>query len=235
MKIQPGIDIVDLALYLKSYKTLVIADLHIGYEEALNKQGILMPRFQYKELSKRLLTIIDKTRPETIVINGDFKHEFGEISETEWRQALRVFDLLAKHSDIIIIKGNHDTILGPIADKRKIKVLDHYTIVDIYITHGNTIPKDMHFKKAKTIIIGHEHPAVSIREHARSETFKCFLVGKWKQKTLIVMPSLNLITEGTDILHQKLLSPFLTDVSKFDVYVAADKTYPFGKVHMLMP
>ena len=53
MEISSGIEIIDLALYLKKEKILIIADTHIGYEEALNKQGMLVPRFQFKEIIKR--------------------------------------------------------------------------------------------------------------------------------------------------------------------------------------
>ena len=80
MQVTPNIKIIDLALYLEKFKTLVIADSHIGYEEALNKQGILVPRFQFKELIQRLEKILKKTKPKTIVVNGDIKHEFGTIS-----------------------------------------------------------------------------------------------------------------------------------------------------------
>jgi len=90
-------------------------------------------------------------------------------------------------------------------------------------------------KKIKTIIIGHEHPAVSLKEGSRTETFKCFLKGKFKGKELIVQPSFNLVTEGTDILKESLLSPFLKqNLKNFNVYIVADKVYDFGKVSSLI-
>ena len=54
MNLTKDIEIIDLALYVKKQKILIIADTHIGYEEALNKQGILIPRFHFKELIKRI-------------------------------------------------------------------------------------------------------------------------------------------------------------------------------------
>jgi len=68
----------DLALYLEEYKTLIIGDSHMGFEEALNKQGILVPRFQFKETVIRLEKILKNVKPETIIINGDIKHVCGE-------------------------------------------------------------------------------------------------------------------------------------------------------------
>jgi hypothetical protein len=236
MKLSEDIEIIDLALYLHSHNSLVIGDVHIGFEEALNKQGILLPRFQFKDTVERLKKIFTAVpKLKEIIINGDLKHEFGAISEQEWRETLKFLDFLSNHCEkIILIKGNHDVILGPIARKRNIQVVEDHCIDDIFITHGNVIPKKQKLKKAKTVIMGNEHPAVSIREGPRSELFKCFLKGKWKKKLLIVMPSFNLVTTGTDILKEGILSPFLEqDLSKFEVLIVADKVYEFGTVGQL--
>ncbi len=274
MKILGNIEIVDLALFIN--KHLILSDFHIGYEEALNKQGILVPRFQFEEIIKRLETIFSKLKKkkiEKIVINGDLKHEFGTISDQEWRLTLRLLDFLGKHcKEIILIKGNHDTILGPIAKKRNVKVLGHYLIKapllknklkkrvslkntikkipinkralkklkiknnekNILVIHGDKIPDKALLKETDTIIIGHEHPAVSIKEGPRIELFKCYLLGKWKRKNLIALPSFNLVTEGTDILKEQILSPFLKqNLKNFNVFVVADKVYEFGKLRDL--
>jgi metallophosphoesterase superfamily enzyme len=81
----------------------------------------------------------------------------------------------------------------------------------------------MGLKGIKTIIIGHEHPAVSIHEGVRTELFKCFLKGKFKGRILIVQPSFNLVTEGTDVLKEELLSPFLQqELSDFECFIVAE-------------
>ncbi len=229
MKIRKGIEIVGLAL--KVYDNLVIADLHIGYEEALNKQGILIPRFQFDDIMKHLNNILKRTgKVKRIIINGDLKHEFGAISSQEWRHVLKVIDFLSGYCDeIIIIKGNHDTIIGPIAEKRNVKVMDMLIINDVLVVHGDKevkIPKNI-----KTIIIGHEHPAISIRDKMRSERFKCFLIGKHKGKQLIVMPSFHFVQDGADILKEKMHSHYLKQNLKgFRVIVVSNGIFDFGKL-----
>jgi uncharacterized protein len=234
MQIQKGIEITDLCLYIKKHKLLVIGDVHIGYEEELNKKGYLIPRIHYKETMQRLEKIVKEKDIETILFIGDLKHEFGTISETEWRNTLKLLDFCAKHCNkIILIKGNHDTILEPIAKKRKLEVVDEFIVDNILFLHGNIIPKHTleTIKDIKTIIIGHEHPAISIIDPPRVERYKCFLKGKYKNKQLIVLPSFNLITEGTDILKEQLLSPFLKqNLNNFEVFIVADKVYSFGKI-----
>ncbi len=223
MNLTKDIEIIDLSLYLKKYKILIISDLHIGFEEALNKQGVFIPRLKFKRMLERLKNITSKLKIEKIIINGDLKHEFGKISEQEWNDTLKFIDSL-KAYEIILVKGNHDTILEPIAKKRNIKIVDYYKIDDILILHGDEIVED---KEIKTIIIGHEHPAISFPSR-KDEKFKCFLLGKYKNKDLIVMPSMNLVTEGIDITKDKLLSPFLKDISNFKIYIIEDKVYDFG-------
>lgn len=231
MNILPNIKTIDLCLYLKEEKALILGDIHMGYEEALNKQGYLVPRHQYKMTAQRLQDNIEGLDIETIIINGDVKHEFGTISETEWRHTLRVIDYLASRCNrLLLVKGNHDTILGPIADKRNIEVIENFMAGDILITHGDIIPEEAKLKDVKTIIIGHEHPAISLTDYPRSEIYKCFLKGKWKSKDLIVMPSFNLVTEGTDVLKERLLSPFLKNIHDFRVYIVSDEILDFGKV-----
>jgi len=228
MEIIQGIDIVNLALFIKKEKILIISDLHIGLEEAYNKDGILIPRFQFPEIIKHLNKIFSRIKPKITVINGDLKHEFGIISQQEWSYVLKLLDyLIEKNQEIILIKGNHDTVLGPIADKREIKILNFYNPnKNITITHGHKILKNLN----KTIIIGNEHPAISFRER-KYEKYKCFLLGKYKNHKIIVLPSFNFVTEGTDITKEKTISPYLKqDLKDFEVFVVEDKIYKFGKI-----
>jgi putative SbcD/Mre11-related phosphoesterase len=236
MDIMAGIEIDGLALILKKYHALVLGDTHIGMEEALNKQGMLVPRFQTKEIYSHLEELFLKTKKfDKIILNGDIKHEFGTISEQEWRDTIKTLDYLGEHcQELILVKGNHDKKLGPIARKRSIKIVDHIVFGDIYITHGDKIPNNAEFAKAKIICIGHEHPAVSLAEGSRMETFKCFLKGAWRKKTLLVLPSFNFVSEGTDMLKEKSLSPFLAgNIGQFEVFVAGVTVYPFGKIKNL--
>jgi uncharacterized protein len=86
--------------------------------------------------------------------------------------------------------------------------------------HGDKIPDDLMTKDESTIIIGHEHPCIGIRNGERFEKIKCYLKGSYKEKNLIVMPSFNFVTEGSDILHEKSLSPYLKkrSIGEFEVY-----------------
>ncbi|MEK6939831.1 MAG: metallophosphoesterase, partial [Nanoarchaeota archaeon] len=227
MEISKGIKIVDTSLWFEAEKVLVINDLHIGYEEALHRKGVLVPRFQLEQIINKLKSILQKTKPAKIIINGDLKHEFGKVLRQEWREVLEFLDFLLRNvSEVIIIKGNHDPVIKPIADKKGIAVVSEYMIGDTLILHGDELVET----NAKRIVIGHEHPAITIREGSKWEKYKCFLKGTWKakrtgsgkegrgkymgnkEKELIAVPSFNPLLEGTDVLKEQLLSPFLDDI-----------------------
>ena len=227
-----GANMIDLALVVDN--NLIISDLHLGYEQALNAEGIMVPRFQYPKIIGRLEEIMQKTDCKRVVINGDLKHEFGRITRQEWKETLNCIKFLKEHfEEVVLIKGNHDNFTRFITGKIDLDVRDSYSTGDFLFLHGDKIPKDIESVNESTIIIGHEHPCIGLRSGERLEKIKCFLKGKFKGKNLIVMPSFNFITEGSDILHEKPLSPFLKNnaLNEFEVFgVENFEILYFGKI-----
>ncbi len=232
MNISKNIRLIDTSLYLEQERLLIISDIHLGYEEALNARGVLLPRFQYQETKKKMESILSQVQPEKILINGDLKHEFGSIMSTEWKNTLDFLDFLKAHcKELIIVKGNHDVILEPVTKKKNIHLVEYYTIGEYFITHGDKIIENLDSINATTIIIGNEHPAISLQKNTRKELYKCFLFGTYKNKQLIVIPSFNVLIEGSDILREQRLSPYIPqDLSDFHVYIVGDEIYDFGTV-----
>jgi uncharacterized protein len=233
------------SLYFPEEKLLAIADLHIGYEESLNKQGIFVPRVQFKQIMQDLEEIfgkIDKTKKKVdkIVIVGDLKHEFGEISSQEWREVKEVLDFLkGKAERVVLVKGNHDTILRPIAGRKELEVKDYFIYEGICFLHGNKIFPECLNKKVKIIVLGHRHPAVVLADDYKKEKYKCFLVGKWKGKQAIILPSFLPFVEGSDIVNigeNRMLIPE-KNLKDFEVYAVGDnagEAYGFGKLKDLV-
>ncbi len=225
-----GTSIVDLALKVEDY--LIISDLHLGYEQSLNAEGIMIPRFQYPLIIERLKEIQEKSSCSNIVVNGDLKHEFGQISRQEWNETREFLEYLKTNfNDIVLIKGNHDNFTRFIANKTDLEVEESFPIGDSLVLHGDKIiDPDPDIKK---LIIGHEHPCIGLRSGERLEKIKCYLAGKYKDSNLLVMPSFNFVTEGSDILQEKPLSPFLKAIPGGDLEVYAVENFevfPFGRI-----
>lgn len=236
-----NLKIIDLSLFFEKEKILILGDLQLGIEDSLAKEGILLPKFNLKKIKTRLENIFKETKElNEIIINGDLKHEFT-VSKQEWLEVFDLIEFLLKHTKkITIVKGNHDINLKPLLKFHDLKVYENYFIEKLkaFILHGDKIPdfKGNEFKKAKLLIIGHEHPAISLKHGIKKEKFKCFLKGKFKGKTLIVMPSFTDASIGNDILNEQILSPFLQEnLSDFEVWLIEDKPYYFGLLKNLEP
>ena len=231
-----GVSIVDLALEVDDY--LVISDLHLGYEQSLNAEGIMVPRFQYPLIIERLEEIQQKSSCDNIVVNGDLKHEFGQISRQEWNETQEFLDYLkANFDDIVLIKGNHDNFTKFIAEKTDLEVEEHYQIGDSLVMHGDKIQGNLGKLDADNLIIGHEHPCIGIRSGERVEKIKCYLTGKYEHLNLIVMPTFNFVTEGSDILREKPLSPFVKAIphSEMEIFAVENfEMFHFGKIRDIM-
>ena len=227
-----NISIVDLALKVEDY--LIISDLHLGYEQYLNTEGIMVPRFQYAHIIKRLEEIQRKSSCDNIVVNGDLKHEFGRITRQERNETQEFLEYLkANFDDIVLIKGNHDNFTRFIAQKTDLEVEERLKIGDSLVLHGDKIPSNLKGIKTENLIIGHEHPCIGLRNGERVEKIKCYLRGEYEDRNLIVMPSFNFITEGSDILQEKPLSPFLKRINgeELEVYAVENfEVFPFGKI-----
>lgn len=234
MEIHQGINADHTALWLPVQSILVVADIHLGYEEELRKKGVHLPLGEFNHQKKLFTRLLEQYKPKTIVLNGDLKHSFGSINRTEWKHTLELLDLLTATSNVVIIKGNHDTILEPIARKKSIAIRNYYKDNELLFLHGDVLPEPHLLEAVQTIIIGHEHPAIGLTNGIRTEQYKCFLKLLWQKRTLIVQPSTFSLTTGVDVLTHELKSPFLSDINKAHVYIVGEDTIlDFGRLNKI--
>src|SRR3989475_7146987 len=104
----------DFALFLRDERTLVISDLHLGFEGALAEQGVSIPRFQRRVVLERLGKMLDRGKAETVIIAGDFKHEFSKNLVDEWVEVKQVLRFLKDRVTPVLVRGNHDNYLATI-------------------------------------------------------------------------------------------------------------------------
>lgn len=240
MKIEKNEELkfVGKSLYFPKKKVLVLADLHIGYEEYLNEEGVFMPRTQFKETMEELEKVFKEVKEaREIIVLGDLKHEFGTISSQEWREVKEVLELLKKKAkNVILVKGNHDTILEPIAKRKELKIVNFYINGGVCFLHGHKLFPECLDKKIKILVMGHRHPAVMLADEYKREKYKCFLVGGWKGKKAIILPSFFPFVEGSDIItdyEENRLFINEKNLKNFEVFVVAPgekEVYRFGKM-----
>lgn len=147
-------------------RTLVIADLHIGWEMAVSRKGIHLPT-QTPKLLGRLKDLICQYKPEELLILGDVKHTVATAEKAEWHDVPDFFNELDKYTrEIRVIRGNHDGNLEPLLPEN-IKLLPGTGIMlgKVGFFHGHQWPSPA-ILACKTMVMGHVHPVVSLRDPA---------------------------------------------------------------------
>ncbi len=223
----------DLIIYINSINTLVLGDLHLGYEENLHTEGFLIPKSHFSDMKKKITTAIKKYSPESIVLIGDIKHTFHRDPFKVSKNIKELFDYLSVNcKKLYILKGNHEKLLK--SNKlNNYDLLESKKIGDYFFCHGHIFPENMNLNNVKTIIIGHVHPAIKLCDYSRKESYKCFLYGKFKKYKLLVLPSLNLITRGMDVIENLPNSPFITNMNSMNVFIVGKEILNFGKVSVI--
>lgn len=232
-------EFINKCVFFPKQKILAVGDLHLGYEYMLKDFGVSFPQKQIEQTISELTEILSSLKERKIKLNkivflGDVKHYFA-FNKGEKNLILKLLDELEKYvkrKNIIIIKGNHEK-MNIIHDK---DFLDYYIKDNIIFLHGDKELKEISNKEVKLIVMGHLHPAVSIsdKQKIRSEKYKCFLVGKYKRKDFIILPSFFPLIEGTSLnQHINENACFLTisslEKSKVFAIDSQDKrVYNFG-------
>lgn len=209
------------ALLVPEAGALVVADLHVGYEDAARAAGAGLPRgpspaeaieAAFRSVSDQSMTNSKQERITQIIVNGDAKHANAPVLAQA--RALRALHArLAALAPVVYVRGNHDPGLErilPDADVRDEARAGRYRIV-----HG-------HAGKARGArILGHEHPAVILRDlvGARMKARAFLRVGgAW------VLPALSPWASGVDVLTSGFSGPSLRGVNPQDAhaFVLAD-------------
>jgi putative SbcD/Mre11-related phosphoesterase len=221
---------------------LAVGDLHIGYEYSLIQSGILVPERQVEEIKSELKDIFKKVKSTNknlnkIVFIGDIKHSFSYewVEKNYFKEILSFLKEHFKEEDIILIKGNHDTIDYTFGDKLQ----SYYINETLAFLHGHEMHEEAFEKEVKTVVMGHIHPSVilSDKETTKKERYKCFLVGKYKSKEVIILPSFLSTHEGAPVNdYDYSYEDFFSIVPKkyllnFKVFaIGEDEIYDFGEI-----
>jgi putative SbcD/Mre11-related phosphoesterase len=226
-----------LAVETGGKKTLVIGDLHFGFEEALNNAGVFVSRKMFEETVNYLERVFESVgEVDEVVLLGDVKHVFGSIMGQEWKEVLGFLDYLKeKAKKIVIIKGNHDKVIRGLANRAEVEVKDYYIVGEFCFLHGNRDFVENYDKKVKYWVLGHGHPAVKISEPGgvKVEKYKCFLVGNFKGKEVIVVPSFFDYSLGSDPRENDLGLIWPLKLGDFEARVVEDeelKVLDFGRL-----
>ena len=229
-------ELINKTIFFPEEGILAIGDLHLGYDSMLKEQGVMLPFDQLENTKQEIDQIVQEIKRKNqnlrkIILIGDIKHafHFSKSEKFEIRDFLEFLEQYVQKENIILIKGNHEKFE---LDNREYK--DFHIEKDIIFTHGDKFYPELLNEKIDTIVIGHLHPAVTLKEGPKKEKYKCYLIGKWKSKRLIILPSFIPLIAGTEISQiQKDNFSIIPEkeMKKLKAYIVGkDKILGFGKL-----
>lgn len=221
MEILPGVRVTnDRCLLLDDGPTIVLGDLHLGYEKALEEEGMYIPRFNTYSIREALNRIICKYEPKRIVLLGDIKHDFKRTRYEGKEEVRKVIELLETAADVIVIKGNHDNFLQNILYDTDLMAVDYVDMCGFRMEHGHVD------SGRRPVIIGHEHPSVRIAGSVSGGVkLQCFL--HMRKEGITVIPPFSPLSSGSDLSlagPETFMSPACraADVGDADVYALSE-------------
>jgi DNA ligase-associated metallophosphoesterase len=141
-----------LALFHETERWLAVADLHFGYELSQRAAGRLMPLWGMTSIEDRLVELLVEYQPRQLIIVGDLVHD--KASSAAAKQLLA---RLRERCEVIALPGNHDRHVA-----HAIEFAPRWETPDFVFQHGHCEPEETE----RIRIIGHHHPAASIRDGA---------------------------------------------------------------------
>ncbi|HTU91252.1 MAG TPA: metallophosphoesterase [Gemmataceae bacterium] len=222
-------------------RTAVVADLHLGYDEARRRRGDAVPGESMTELLEPLLRVKRQHAARHLVIAGDLLEE-GDCREAlaaflEWIDR-NSFDLMA------VVPGNHDLGLEETSRKCKRRYKDPSLTLPARticpqgvmvggwrIVHGEGLLPDA------PVVHGHDHPCLRWLPKSRANRPRfargrfapdaidgpCFLSGPQR----LILPAFSKEAAGVNVLSVRRWRALCCHV------VAADRVLDLGAVSTL--
>jgi putative SbcD/Mre11-related phosphoesterase len=222
-----GVSLRDRAVHLGDADALVLADTHLGRDEASNVQ---LRMGEDRDIVERVGTLLETVDPAELVVAGDLLHSFSSVPRGV-RESLRDLRAAADEAGVrtVVTPGNHDTMLADLWDG---PTPDVYTLADgdraVRVCHGHESPAET---DADLYVVGHDHPTIEIEGQRRP----CYLHGRecYRGADLLMLPSFTRLAAGSPVngmFTSDFMSPLVTDADLLRPVVhdaAADETLAF--------
>ncbi|HEW64479.1 metallophosphoesterase [Fervidicoccus fontis] len=211
------------AIFHEASQSIIIADLHLGFEDEAAESGVFLPKMQLKKAIDLIIRLKELTKAKKLIINGDIKNSFNRLTIQEREEIIRFFgkskDL---YDEVILVRGNHDNYVSIIAEKMNVPIVESYKLSNMTILlHGHKLTEEIF--SYKNIIIGHEHPSFTIKDEIGSVVkMPCFLKVPLKNgSNVIVIPAAGYYQSGNPIslIRENYLSPIIREYGIIDEIV----------------
>lgn len=179
------------AVFWPRARTLIVADLHWGKDEAFRANAIPIPLGTIQADLARLSAALDRTAATRLLVLGDLWHARAGMAESLFHH-LRTWR--AAHPDLAIelVHGNHDRRSGTPPEDLRIVVRDESAVESPFVFRHFPDPSPEGY-----VLAGHVHPAVTLRGEGRQRLrLPCF----WFGAGVGLLPAFGSFTGSADVV-----------------------------------
>lgn len=175
-----------------------MADTHVGFELELWRQGVKVP-FQTDSMAQKILRLARENGCDTVVFNGDLKHEIAVYRGRQEKELERFMATLQEQVDLVFVQGNHD---GGLRGE------PHLQLGKFFVFHGHAYPPEEAL--GKIWITAHVHPHISFKDDfGKLVSLPVWIKGESRSAgerygrrvstRIVVMPAFNTLRSGFSI------------------------------------
>lgn len=180
-------------LWVEEGRTLLVADLHLGYAWAQRRRGELGPVVE-GGARERLLALVEAGRPERVVLVGDIVHAPRPAAE-ERRMIEETLRELGKRAELVCVLGNHDRAFAE--EFAEFPAVREWRTEGVRVIHGDELPGGP--EEGVVTVVGHFHPVVKVKTASgASQRMAAFLEGRG----LVVLPAFSGFSTGCDMRRE---------------------------------
>jgi putative SbcD/Mre11-related phosphoesterase len=111
-----------------------------------------------------------------------------------------MIETLAGSCETKLIIGNHDRKLRTVLRDKAVELLPFVNVGKFLLLHGNSVPDG---SEQAIVIMGHEHPAISLGDGIKGARFPCFMVSE----RVLILPAFSLWAAGGNSRAHTFMSP----------------------------
>lgn len=201
------------AIWWEDERLLAVADLHLEKGSAFAvRTGQMLPPYDSRETLTRLLSVVARYQPKTIVCLGDNFHDRHGVEriDTEARALVRE---LMKGRRFVWIEGNHDASSAIALGGECTPELNVGPLVFRHEPQAG---------RADGELAGHLHPCATVMTRAKRLRRRCFVSNGQR----CVLPAFGSFTGGLDVFDPAFAPYFRASFNAF--LLGRDRVYPFA-------
>jgi len=211
------------AVYHEALDILAVSDMHLGLEGTATLDGNYVPPVQLDQALEEIEDARDRTGASRLLVNGDIKNQFSGTRFTESSELEDFFEFATDAFDeVILVRGNHDNFVEEILGRYDLELQPFFKEDGVLFVHGHKKVEEVDVEDYDTLVVGHEHPALAIKDEVGvREKIRVLLHGETRDgENLVVLPAFAEAASGTEVNEtsvSQLLCPVLrdrTDVSR---------------------